>query len=83
MIDNVMLLLKGTLSGRSASELIEQCHPLGLFKVCALQITFTTFLVDWVTWYHSTRRKAYPMNRQPNGLSVSPWSPDTSMRGVE
>lgn len=33
MIDNVMLLLKGTLSGRSASELIQQCHPLGLFKV--------------------------------------------------
>lgn len=33
MIDNVMLLLKGTLSGRSASELIKQCHPLGMFKV--------------------------------------------------
>lgn len=32
MIDNVMLLLKGTLSGRSANELIKQCHPLGLFK---------------------------------------------------
>jgi hypothetical protein len=33
MIDNVMLLLKGTLSGRSASELMKQCHPLGFFKV--------------------------------------------------
>lgn len=32
MIDNVMLLLKGTLSGRSASELMKQCHPLGFFK---------------------------------------------------
>ena len=32
MIDNVMLLLKGTLSGRSANELIKQCNPLGLFK---------------------------------------------------
>lgn len=32
MIDNVMLLLKGTLSGRPASELMKQCHPLGMFK---------------------------------------------------
>lgn len=32
MIDNVMLLLKGTLSGRPVEELIAQCHPLGLFK---------------------------------------------------
>lgn len=32
MIDNVMLLLKGTLSGRPVDELIAQCHPLGLFK---------------------------------------------------
>ncbi|KAJ1446082.1 V0 complex, c/d subunit of ATPase [Pelagophyceae sp. CCMP2097] len=32
MIDNVMLLLKGTISGRSVHELIEQCHPLGLFR---------------------------------------------------
>ncbi|KAI2507467.1 Vacuolar ATPase [Fragilaria crotonensis] len=32
MIENVMLLLKGTLSGRDINELIEQCHPLGMFK---------------------------------------------------
>lgn len=32
MIDNVMLLLKGTLSGRDVGELIQQCHPLGLFR---------------------------------------------------
>eukprot|EP00638_Chattonella_subsalsa_P007897 CAMPEP_0117755628 /NCGR_PEP_ID=MMETSP0947-20121206/13563_1 /TAXON_ID=44440 /ORGANISM="Chattonella subsalsa, Strain CCMP2191" /LENGTH=359 /DNA_ID=CAMNT_0005574995 /DNA_START=28 /DNA_END=1104 /DNA_ORIENTATION=- len=32
MIENVMLLLKGTLSGRDVNELIEQCHPLGMFK---------------------------------------------------
>jgi V-type H+-transporting ATPase subunit d len=31
MIENVMLLLRGTLSGRSANELIAQCHPLGMF----------------------------------------------------
>lgn len=32
MIENVMLLLRGTLSGRSANELMAQCHPLGMFK---------------------------------------------------
>ena len=32
MIDNVMLLLKGTLNGRSVNELMEQVHPLGKFK---------------------------------------------------
>jgi V-type H+-transporting ATPase subunit d len=32
MIENVMLLLKGALSGRNINELIEQCHPLGMFK---------------------------------------------------
>eukprot|EP00540_Astrosyne_radiata_P013641 CAMPEP_0116849106 /NCGR_PEP_ID=MMETSP0418-20121206/15383_1 /TAXON_ID=1158023 /ORGANISM="Astrosyne radiata, Strain 13vi08-1A" /LENGTH=388 /DNA_ID=CAMNT_0004480781 /DNA_START=41 /DNA_END=1207 /DNA_ORIENTATION=- len=32
MIENVMLLLKGTLSGRDINELIAQCHPLGMFK---------------------------------------------------
>jgi len=32
MIDNVMLLLRGTLSGRNVNELMAQCHPLGMFK---------------------------------------------------
>jgi V-type H+-transporting ATPase subunit d len=32
MIENVILLLKGALSGRDINELIEQCHPLGMFK---------------------------------------------------
>jgi len=32
MIENVMLLLKGSLAGRDINELIAQCHPLGLFR---------------------------------------------------
>jgi V-type H+-transporting ATPase subunit d len=32
MIENVMLLLRGTLSGRNVSELMAQCHPLGMFR---------------------------------------------------
>lgn len=32
MIENIMLLLKGALSGRDINELLTQCHPLGMFK---------------------------------------------------
>lgn len=32
MIENVMLLLRGTISGRNVNELMAQCHPLGMFK---------------------------------------------------
>jgi V-type H+-transporting ATPase subunit d len=32
MIENIMLLLRGTLSGRNINELIAQCHPLGMFR---------------------------------------------------
>lgn len=33
MIENIMMLLKGTLSGRDVNELIEQCHPMVRFGV--------------------------------------------------
>ncbi len=32
MIENVMLLLRGSLSGRKIDDLMSQCHPLGMFK---------------------------------------------------
>ena len=32
MIENVMLLLRGSLSGRKVEDLMSQCHPLGMFK---------------------------------------------------
>ena len=31
MIDNVILLITGTLHSRDTSELLERCHPLGMF----------------------------------------------------
>lgn len=37
MIDNVMHLLKGTLTGRSPEELLEACHPLGMFKASTMR----------------------------------------------
>ena len=42
MIDNVMLLLRGTISGRNVNELIAQCHPLGMFKESTMR-TIPTF----------------------------------------
>jgi V-type H+-transporting ATPase subunit d len=31
MIDNVILLITGTLHERNTHELLERCHPLGVF----------------------------------------------------
>lgn len=42
MIENVMLLLRGTISGRNVNELILQCHPLGMFKESTMR-TIPTF----------------------------------------
>ncbi|EGG23152.1 hypothetical protein DFA_05284 [Cavenderia fasciculata] len=35
MIDNIILLITGTLHERDVSELISKCHPLGMFKSMA------------------------------------------------
>jgi len=35
MIDNVVLLITGTLHERDTTELLEKCHPLGMFKSMA------------------------------------------------
>lgn len=32
MIDNVILLITGALHGRDTRELLERCHPLGMFE---------------------------------------------------
>ena len=37
MIENIMLLLRGTLSGRNVNELMQQCHPLGMFKASTMR----------------------------------------------
>ena len=31
MIDNIVLLITGTMHERDISELVEKCHPLGMF----------------------------------------------------
>jgi len=53
MIDNVVLLITGTLHERDVTELIEKCHPLGLFdSMATLSVAtsvselYNTVLVD-------------------------------------
>jgi V-type H+-transporting ATPase subunit d len=55
MIENVMLLLKGALSGRDINELIEQCHPLGMFKESTMRSipTFETSAKGYADLYQT------------------------------
>ena len=53
MIDNVILLLTGTLHQRDTNELLDRCHPLGMFDsigaLCvatSVQELYHTVLVD-------------------------------------
>ncbi|KAJ3194576.1 H(+)-transporting V0 sector ATPase subunit d [Irineochytrium annulatum] len=53
MIDNVILLITGTLHERDTHELLERCHPLGMFDTIAalcvatnVQELFSTVLVE-------------------------------------
>lgn len=53
MIDNIVLVLSGTLHGRDTAELMEKCHPLGTFEAMAAlgaattpQDLYRTVLVD-------------------------------------
>ncbi len=53
MIDNVVLLITGTLHERDLSELIEKCHPLGMFDAMStlsvagsVSDVYNTVLVD-------------------------------------
>jgi V-type H+-transporting ATPase subunit d len=53
MIDNVILLITGTLHERDTMELLEKCHPLGMFDtIGALSVAhnvselYNTVLVD-------------------------------------
>jgi V-type H+-transporting ATPase subunit d len=42
MIDNVVLIVTGTLHERDVHELLEKCHPLGMFDryiLCFLQFS--------------------------------------------
>jgi len=42
MIDNVVLLITGTLHERDTHELLERCHPLGVFDTMPALCVATT-----------------------------------------
>jgi len=53
MIDNIVLLITGTLHERDTTELLEKCHPLGMFEAMAtlsvaqsVSELYTSVLVD-------------------------------------
>ena len=53
MIDNIALLISGILHGRTLSELLMRCHPLGKFEhISAISVCsspaelYTAILVD-------------------------------------
>lgn len=48
MIDNVVLIVTGTLHERDVQELLEKCHPLGMFDRLAFLIS--SFLDDFAVF---------------------------------
>jgi vacuolar-type H+-ATPase subunit C/Vma6 len=42
MIDNVVLLITGTLHERNTNELLQRCHPLGVFDTMPALCVATT-----------------------------------------
>lgn len=61
MIDNVVLLITGTLHERDTHDLLERCHPLGKFETMAtlcvatnVEELYTTVLVETPLGEYST-----------------------------
>ena len=53
MIDNVILLISGTLHERDSAEIMKACHPLGMFDsigaisvATSVQELYNTVLID-------------------------------------
>ena len=52
MIDNVILLITGTLHQRSIAELVPKCHPLGSFEQMeAVNIASDSVLLVFMAFY--------------------------------
>mmetsp|Transcript_30476 Transcript_30476/g.85310 ORF Transcript_30476/g.85310 Transcript_30476/m.85310 type:complete len:368 (+) Transcript_30476:146-1249(+) len=49
MIDNTILLISGTMHNRPCDELLEKCHPLGMFEGMA-SLTVNTTVEDRYQW---------------------------------
>ena len=69
MIDNVVLLITGTLHERDTHELLERCHPLGVFDTMPALCVATN--VEEL--YQSV------LVETPLGVSFTPLAPATSL----
>lgn len=67
MIDNVILLITGTLHERDTHELLERCHPLGMFDSIAALCVATT-----VADLYNTVMIETPIGKTQNGTKSFP-----------
>lgn len=51
MIDNIILLITGTLHERDTTELVQRCHPLGMYDDVFLEIDFS-FMITMTLSFH-------------------------------
>jgi vacuolar-type H+-ATPase subunit C/Vma6 len=87
MIDNVILLITGTLHERDTHELLERCHPLGVFDtmpaLCVatnVEELYQSVLVETPLGAHHTLSlfTIYSLHHQPH-ISVTASPPQISM----
>lgn len=67
MIDNVILLITGTLHERNTQELLERCHPLGVFETLPALCVATN-----VEELYRTALVETPLGTSPNQSSSVP-----------
>ena len=60
MIDNVILIITGTLHGRNTNELLQRCHPLGVFDTMPALCVATNVEELYHTVLVETPLGAYP-----------------------
>lgn len=58
MIDNVVLIVTGTLHERDVQELLEKCHPLGMFDRYYQRLIFA-FRLCCLIFPYQTRKSVY------------------------
>lgn len=67
MIDNVVLLITGTLHERDTHELLDRCHPLGVFDTMPALCVATT-----VSELYNTVLIETPLGKSDNRLTFQP-----------
>ena len=77
MIDNVVLLITGTLHERDTHELLERCHPLGVFDTLPALCVATN-----VEELYHTALVETPLGAFTRTIHLSSWSHLSSCSSV-